>query len=145
MPLAGFETVMPAIGWPQTHALDRAATGLGLVYLLAITMLVEENKLCSSSLCAFLIHSEVTFSFLLWCLHIFLSILLSCRLLEERMSRISSAYWTQSEMKETFIYSISHRTCSLFTLKQTPVTSKLPGDTTASFYNQELVYGHYSH
>ena len=32
MPLAGFEPAIPASERPQTHALDRAATGIGLVY-----------------------------------------------------------------------------------------------------------------
>ena len=30
MPLAGFEPTIPASEWPQTHALDRSATGIGL-------------------------------------------------------------------------------------------------------------------
>ena len=29
MPPAGFEPAIPASEWPQTHALDRAATGIG--------------------------------------------------------------------------------------------------------------------
>ena len=29
MPLAGFELAIPARDWPQTHALERAATGIG--------------------------------------------------------------------------------------------------------------------
>ena len=29
---AGFEPAIPAREWPQTHALDRAATGTGLHY-----------------------------------------------------------------------------------------------------------------
>jgi hypothetical protein len=29
MPLAGFEPAISASEWPQTHALDRAATGIG--------------------------------------------------------------------------------------------------------------------
>jgi hypothetical protein len=29
MPSVGFEPVIPAIEWPQTCALDRAATGIG--------------------------------------------------------------------------------------------------------------------
>jgi len=29
-PLAGFELAIPGSYWPQTHALDRAATGIGL-------------------------------------------------------------------------------------------------------------------
>jgi hypothetical protein len=31
--LTGFETAMPVSEWQQTHALDRAATGIGLVKL----------------------------------------------------------------------------------------------------------------
>ena len=31
MPPAGFESKIPASEWPQTHALDRAATGIGQV------------------------------------------------------------------------------------------------------------------
>jgi len=31
MPLAGFETAIPASEQPQTHALERAATGIGLL------------------------------------------------------------------------------------------------------------------
>jgi hypothetical protein len=30
MPPAGFEPTIPASGRPQTHVLDRAATGIGL-------------------------------------------------------------------------------------------------------------------
>jgi hypothetical protein len=29
MPAAGFETTIPTLERPQTHALDRAATGIG--------------------------------------------------------------------------------------------------------------------
>ena len=29
MPTAGFEPTIPANEWPQTHALDRAVTGIG--------------------------------------------------------------------------------------------------------------------
>jgi hypothetical protein len=29
MPPAGFELAIPASEWPQTHVLDRAATGIG--------------------------------------------------------------------------------------------------------------------
>ena len=29
MPLAGYEPTIPASEWPQTHVLDRAATGTG--------------------------------------------------------------------------------------------------------------------
>ena len=29
MPSVGFEPAIPASEWPQTHALDRAATGIG--------------------------------------------------------------------------------------------------------------------
>ena len=29
MPPVGFEPTIPASEWPQTHALDRAATGIG--------------------------------------------------------------------------------------------------------------------
>jgi len=29
MPSAGFETVIPASEWPQTHTLDRTATAIG--------------------------------------------------------------------------------------------------------------------
>jgi hypothetical protein len=31
MPRAGFEHPIPATKWPQTYALDRAATGIGFV------------------------------------------------------------------------------------------------------------------
>jgi hypothetical protein len=48
MPLAGFEHAIPAIGRPKTHALDHAATGFGVVYLLAITMLVMPTFLYGS-------------------------------------------------------------------------------------------------
>ena len=36
MPPAGFEITIPASEWPQTHALDSAATGIGtnLFYIL---------------------------------------------------------------------------------------------------------------
>jgi hypothetical protein len=32
MPPAGFETAIPVSERPQTHALDRAATGIGAVH-----------------------------------------------------------------------------------------------------------------
>jgi hypothetical protein len=32
MPSAGFEPAIPATKRPQTYALDRAATGIGLLY-----------------------------------------------------------------------------------------------------------------
>jgi hypothetical protein len=32
MPPTGFETAIPARERPQTHALDRAATGIGDIY-----------------------------------------------------------------------------------------------------------------
>ena len=31
MPPAGFEAAIPASEWPQTHALDRAVTGIGIL------------------------------------------------------------------------------------------------------------------
>jgi hypothetical protein len=34
---AGFETEIPASERPQTHALDRAATGIGFLFLLSST------------------------------------------------------------------------------------------------------------
>jgi hypothetical protein len=34
MTVAGFEPVIPASEWPQTHALDRAATGIGINVIL---------------------------------------------------------------------------------------------------------------
>jgi len=33
MPSVGFELTISASEWPQTHALDRAATGTGFVYV----------------------------------------------------------------------------------------------------------------
>jgi hypothetical protein len=33
MPPVGFEPTIPAGAWPQTYALDRAATGIGLLYV----------------------------------------------------------------------------------------------------------------
>ena len=48
MPLAEFEPAVPAIGRPQTHGVDHAATGFGVVYLLAITMLVTPTFLYGS-------------------------------------------------------------------------------------------------
>ena len=87
------------------------------------TMLVEENKLCSSALCALLIHSEVTVFSPLG-LHIFLSILLSCRILEERMSRISSSYWPQSEMKTLFIY-LFYKSSNLFLIHTSTNTNNI--------------------
>jgi len=33
MPSAGFESAMQASDRPQTHALDRAVTGIGLVHI----------------------------------------------------------------------------------------------------------------
>ena len=35
-PSAGFEPTIPASEWPQTHALDRAATGNGLILRLVL-------------------------------------------------------------------------------------------------------------
>jgi hypothetical protein len=58
MPLAGFKPAIPATGQPQIHDLNLAATGFGVIYLLSKPMLFEENKMYSSSLCAFLIHSD---------------------------------------------------------------------------------------
>jgi len=34
LPLAEFEPAIPASEWPQTHALDRADTGIGLFIVL---------------------------------------------------------------------------------------------------------------
>ena len=34
MPLAGFEPAVPPMERPQTHALDRAATGIGPLFVL---------------------------------------------------------------------------------------------------------------
>jgi hypothetical protein len=39
MPLAGFEPTIPVSERPQTHALDRTATGIGLVQLLVLVNL----------------------------------------------------------------------------------------------------------
>jgi len=36
MPPAGFEPAIPANEWPQTHDLERAATGIGLLLLLLL-------------------------------------------------------------------------------------------------------------
>ena len=44
MPLAVFEPAIPASERPQTHALDRAATGTG-----HLAGLVEDNKLIKSA------------------------------------------------------------------------------------------------
>ena len=35
MPPAGFEPTIPAGEWPQSDALDRAATGTGISYLIS--------------------------------------------------------------------------------------------------------------
>jgi hypothetical protein len=32
MPPVGFEPVIPASEWPQTHAFDRAATWVGIIH-----------------------------------------------------------------------------------------------------------------
>jgi hypothetical protein len=42
MPPAGFEPAIPASEWPQTHDLERVATGIGffLLFLLVIHKLV---------------------------------------------------------------------------------------------------------
>jgi hypothetical protein len=39
MPPAGLEPVIPASERPQTHALDRAATGIGHTYIIVIILL----------------------------------------------------------------------------------------------------------
>lgn len=33
MPLAGFEPAVPAIEWPQTYVLDRAATEIAIILI----------------------------------------------------------------------------------------------------------------
>ena len=40
---AGFETTIPASEWPQTHTLDRAATGIGEFLLTAEAINVEHE------------------------------------------------------------------------------------------------------
>jgi len=37
MPPSGFEPAIPASEWPQTHALDRAATAIGCSSVMRIT------------------------------------------------------------------------------------------------------------
>jgi hypothetical protein len=43
MPPAGFEPTIPASKRPQTHALDRAATGIGTDITYSITILSPNN------------------------------------------------------------------------------------------------------
>jgi len=47
MPPAGFEPIIPASEWPQTHALDRTATGIGsyndLVYYKLLTVFTAKS------------------------------------------------------------------------------------------------------
>src|SRR5215470_11060971 len=47
MPPAGFEPAIPASEGPQTHASDRAATGIGKLYL-TIKNLESAERVCSS-------------------------------------------------------------------------------------------------
>ena len=53
MPLAGFEPAIPTSEWPQTHALDRAATGIGdLVPLLSeISRLFTNVRIITNTNC----------------------------------------------------------------------------------------------
>ena len=43
MPTVGFEPIVSAGEWPQTYALDRAATGIG--HVLKLVRLIKENML----------------------------------------------------------------------------------------------------
>jgi hypothetical protein len=43
MPPAGFESAIPASEWPQTHALDYAATGIGELFL--VEMEIKQTKM----------------------------------------------------------------------------------------------------
>ena len=44
MPPAGFEPVIPASERPQSHALDRAATGIGTnIIIIAIIIISEQT------------------------------------------------------------------------------------------------------
>jgi hypothetical protein len=49
MPPAGFEPAIPASEWPQTHALDRAATGIAdalKVIIATETLQPSQQDLC---------------------------------------------------------------------------------------------------
>jgi hypothetical protein len=50
-PKAGFEPTTPAIKWPQTYALDRAATGIGCMYHLLniIVSVIKFSRLAASA------------------------------------------------------------------------------------------------
>ena len=37
---AGFEPTIPGRKWPKTHALDRAATGIGLIIIIIIIIII---------------------------------------------------------------------------------------------------------
>jgi hypothetical protein len=44
MSRVGFEPATPVTKWPQTYALDRAATGIGIIFTLFIIKTVSPNK-----------------------------------------------------------------------------------------------------
>jgi hypothetical protein len=41
MPPVGFETTIPANAWPQTYALDSAATGIGIIIIIIIIIIMK--------------------------------------------------------------------------------------------------------
>jgi hypothetical protein len=43
---AVIEAAIPAIESPQTHALDRAATWIGTIFIIPISLFYEKNKIC---------------------------------------------------------------------------------------------------
>jgi len=54
MPPAGFESAIPVSERTQTHALDRAATGIGLLKMYAVLIFCEERDDSSSNYYAIL-------------------------------------------------------------------------------------------
>jgi len=55
---AGFETTVPVSEWPQKHALDRAATGVGYrkVTTLILPLYADVAKLCVETEKSALVH-----------------------------------------------------------------------------------------
>jgi hypothetical protein len=48
MPPVGFEPTISASERPQTYVLDRAATGIGLLMLIVLSLLITQKKLYTS-------------------------------------------------------------------------------------------------
>jgi len=59
MPLAGFDSTIPASDLPQTYALDRAATGTGILKLYVEEIRLDEKYLWKSPI-LFLIKRKIS-------------------------------------------------------------------------------------